>query len=149
MIGMRLQILTLLHLNIIQTVRIQLITVRIYEKKQIYTKAIRKLCYVKRKKPCLIYFFSLYMQKSLPLLRLTMMQQNQGGQVPTTIAQAAIRVSSSYQEKNNIIKKPTNKINRPPPVKSTYKVSTVSSAMQQLIYQTHFECAFARKCSLF
>ena len=69
------------------------------------------------------------MQKSLPLLRLTMMQQNQGGQVPTTIAQAAIRVSSSYQEKNNIIKKPTNKINRPPPVKSTYKVSTVSSAM--------------------
>lgn len=67
-----------------------------------------------------------FLRKSLPLLRLTMMQQNQSGQVPTTIAQAAIRVSSLSHDKNNTVNKKTpNKITRPTPVKSTYKVNNV------------------------
>lgn len=42
--------------------------------------------------------FRLTLQKSLPLLRLTMMQQNPGGQVPVAVAQAALRVSTLNPE---------------------------------------------------
>ena len=59
------------------------------------------------------------LQKSLPLLRLTMMQQTPGGQVPVAVAQAALRVSTL----NADVKPPSSPRPKPPakPTKSTVK----------------------------